>query len=113
MDNLDNLSTGHCTPCEGGQPPLLAEEIKQYLQRTPEWQVNKANTAISRHFKFKGFQKTMFFINAISWISNQEGHHPVIEMGYDYCTVSYSTHAINGLSKNDFVCAAKVDALFL
>ena len=108
---MDTLSTGHCVPCEGGQPPLSPAQIQHHLLQLPEWVLNKAQTAISRRFEFKGFQKTVSFINALSWIVNQENHHPTLTAGYDYCEVTFTTHAIKGLSKNDFICAAKIDAL--
>jgi 4a-hydroxytetrahydrobiopterin dehydratase len=110
---MGNLSSGHCVPCEGGQPPLHAAEIQQHLQQLPEWRSNDQQTSISRRFAFKGFQKTIGFINAVAWIVNQEGHHPTIEAGYDYCIIHFTTHAVNGLTKNDFICAAKIDQLLL
>lgn len=108
---MDNLSSGHCVPCEGGMPPLKAEQIQQHLQELKEWSLSKDQTSISRRFSFKGFQKTISFVNALAWIVNQEGHHPTLEVGFDYCLVKFTTHAVKGLSKNDFICAAKVDAL--
>ncbi len=108
---MDDLSAGHCVPCEGGQPPLTEPEIEKHLKQVTEWSLNEDKTTISRRFQFKSFQKTIFFINAIAWIANQEGHHPTLEAGYDYCLVKYTTHAVKGLSKNDFICAAKIDAL--
>ena len=107
------LHTIRCVGCEGGIPALSTEEISQLLQEIPEWQVNAGNTIISRLFEFKGFYKTMAFVNAIAWIANQENHHPDMEVGYNYCLVKFTTHAIHGLTKNDFICAAKVDQLEL
>lgn len=108
---MDNLSEGRCLPCEGGQPPLSSALIKQHLSQVPDWSLNPSETMISRRFTFKGFQKTISFINALAWIVNKENHHPVIEASYDYCLVSFTTHAVKGLSINDFICAAKIDAL--
>ena len=108
---MGNLSKGHCLPCEGGQPPLSGFEVEKHLTQVPEWSLDQSKSSISRRFTFKGFQKTISFINALSWIVNQENHHPVIEAGYDYCVVTFTTHAVKGLSKNDFICAAKIDAL--
>jgi 4a-hydroxytetrahydrobiopterin dehydratase len=108
---MSDLSTGHCVPCERGEPPLTPAQIQQHLRETPEWSLNEAKTVISRRFEFKGFQKVINFINAVAWIVNKEGHHPTLEAGYDYCLVSFTTHALNGLSKNDFICAAKIDLL--
>jgi len=66
---------------------------------------------IYREFTFKNYYKTMAFVNAVAWIAHQENHHPDLSVGYNRCLVRYSTHAIQGLSENDFICAAKVDAL--
>ncbi|MGD9387555.1 MAG: 4a-hydroxytetrahydrobiopterin dehydratase, partial [Gammaproteobacteria bacterium] len=68
-------------------------------------------TEIRRDFRFKGFNRTMGFVNAVAWIANSENHHPDLEVGWGHCLVRFSTHAIKGLSENDFICAAKVDAL--
>jgi len=108
---MSELQTSRCEPCEGGIPPLQKEEIKTLLSEIPGWEVDKEGTLISRRFIFKGFYKTMAFVNAIAWIANQENHHPDMEVGYNYCLVKYTTHAISGLSKNDFICAAKVEGL--
>jgi 4a-hydroxytetrahydrobiopterin dehydratase len=75
------------------------------------WQLIEGGKALKREWKFKNFYHTMSFVNAIAHIANNEDHHPDLEVGYGYCRVRYSTHAIGGLSENDFICAAKVDAL--
>ena len=108
---MDDLSTGRCLPCEGGQPPLTPEQIQQYRVQLPEWSLNESKTAISRRFSFKGFQKTISFINAIAWIVNQENHHPTLEAGYDYCISYFHYPCREGLTPNDFICAAKIDKL--
>lgn len=108
---MTNLTEMKCVSCEGGVPTLTPEEVKKYLKLTPEWQVNEDSTIISRLFKFKGYYKTIAFVNALAWIANQEGHHPDLEVSFDKCLVKFTTHAINGLSDNDFICAAKVDKL--
>lgn len=108
---MEQLTTIRCVACEGGVPPLTSEEINRFLTQINNWQVSTDQKTISKRFTFKGFYKTMAFVNAIAWIANQENHHPDIQLGYNYCVVNYTTHAIDGLSKNDFICAAKVDAL--
>ena len=75
------------------------------------WALSDDGKEIFNDFKFKGFYKTIAFVNAIAWIANQEGHHPDLEVGYNHCLVRYTTHELNGLSENDFICAAKIDAL--
>jgi 4a-hydroxytetrahydrobiopterin dehydratase len=67
--------------------------------------------SIRRRFEFKGFYKTMGFVNAMAWVANAENHHPDFSTGYNYCDVTFTTHAIDGLSENDFICAAKINAL--
>lgn len=108
---MTNLTEMKCVPCEGGVPSLNKSEAEKYLKLTPNWQVNSNYTEISRLFEFKGFYKTMAFVNAVAWIANKEGHHPDLEVSYNSCLVKFTTHAIKGLSDNDFICAAKVDKL--
>ncbi len=100
-----------CVGCEGGIPALTSDEIKNFLPQLKDWKVSDDNKWISRRFSFKNFYETMAFVNAVAWISNQEDHHPDMEVGYNYCLMKYNTHAVNGLTQNDFICAAKVDAL--
>ncbi len=108
---MTNLCELGCKPCEGGVAPLTRDEAKKLREQTPEWQISEDNIKITRRFEFKGFNKTMSFVNALAWIVNKEMHHPDLEVGYNYCVVNFTTHAINGLSENDFICAAKVDKL--
>lgn len=109
---MTDLAEKHCVPCEGGVKPLNREEAERYLKKlTPEWQLSSDGKQIHKDFRFKGFNATMGFVNAVAWIANQEGHHPDLEVGYSHCLVRYTTHAIGGLSENDFICAAKVDRL--
>jgi len=75
------------------------------------WTLSEDGKMISKRFEFKGFFRTMSFINAMAWVVNEEGHHPDFSAGYNYCEVGFTTHAIDGLSDNDFICAARIDAL--
>ncbi len=111
MSDADQLTAKKCVPCEGGTAPLDRERVDALLPQIAGWQVNDSATLIYRRFEFKGFYKTMAFINAMAWIANQENHHPDFEAGYNYCRVNFTTHAIDGLSENDFICAAKLNAL--
>lgn len=108
---MTKLTDKKCVPCEGGVEPLNKAQTEKLLQQIPQWHLNVNSTEIKREFKFKNFYQTMSFVNAIAWIANQENHHPDLEVGYNYCNVRFSTHAIKGLSENDFICAAKVTAL--
>ena len=109
MTALD-LAHKKCKPCEGGVSPLKAHEITQLLEQLRGWECK--NGVITRSYEFKNYYQTMAFVNAVAWISHREDHHPDLVVGYGKCTVNYSTHAIGGLSENDFICAAKLDALF-
>lgn len=95
-----------------GEPPLLdPARVRELLMGNREWQLSDSGDAISRTCRFADFHQTMAFVNAVAWIAHQENHHPALDVGYNHCTVRYSTHAIHGLSRNDFICAGKVDAL--
>jgi 4a-hydroxytetrahydrobiopterin dehydratase len=109
---MSELSAKKCKPCEGGIAPLSREQAEGMLrQLRPEWQLSEESRALRREFSFKDFYRTMSFVNALAHIANTEDHHPDLEVGYGYCRVRYSTHAIAGLSENDFICAAKIDEL--
>lgn len=107
-----DLISKHCVPCEGGVPALTAEEIGQYIAHTPEWEVTDEDVAkIVRTFKFKDFKQAMIFVNAIAALAEEENHHPNIAIAYSKVTLTLWTHAIDGLSDNDFILAAKIDRL--
>ena len=108
---MSGLSSKKCVPCEGGAPALKPEAAKNLLAQLKDWTLNAATTEIQKTFNFKNFYQTMAFVNAVAWIANQENHHPDLEVGYNRCVVHYNTHAVNGLSENDFICAAKIDQL--
>ncbi len=107
--DMDTLSAKTCKPCEGGVAPLDQQQIADLLMQLPGWELD--GNAIARTYGFQNYYETLAFVNATAWISHREGHHPDLEVGYHQCRVRYSTHAIGGLSENDFICAAKVDAL--
>jgi 4a-hydroxytetrahydrobiopterin dehydratase len=91
-------------------PPLPQDEIDKLLKQLNGWV--QQDMAIGKLFEFKNYYQTMAFVNAVAWLSHQEDHHPDLSVGYNRCLVNYSTHVVNGLSENDFICAAKVDRLF-
>ena len=110
---MTDLAEKKCVPCEGGLPAMTEDEAKVLLgQINDDWQLVEGKT-IRRIFEFKGFNKTMGFVNAVAWIANKEMHHPDMEVSYNKCVVNFTTHAIDGLSENDFICAKKVDKLLL
>lgn len=110
---MSELTEMHCEACEGGVKPFDKAEAEKHLKELDEgWEIVDDGKTIRRTFKFKGFNKTMGFMNAVAWIANSEGHHPDVKLGFNFCEINLTTHAIGGLSINDFICAAKVDALF-
>lgn len=105
------LGAKTCKPCEGGVSPLKQNEINRLLQELDGWE--QTDNEISKVFTFGNYYETMAFVNATAWISHRENHHPDLEVSYSQCRVRYSTHAIGGLSENDFICAAKLDQRLL
>jgi len=106
---MSDLASRKCVPCEGKIPPLDDAAVKNYLTQLPGWE--KINQEIVKVFTFRNYYETMAFVNAAAFIAHQEDHHPDLEVSYKTCKVRYTTHAIKGLSENDFICAAKVNAL--
>jgi 4a-hydroxytetrahydrobiopterin dehydratase len=106
------LTQKHCKPCEGGVDPLTLEAARDLMRQLhQDWQLDDDGKRIEREFSFKNYYETMAFVNAAAWVAHREDHHPDLEVGYNRCRVAYHTHAIGGLSENDFICAAKTDAL--
>ena len=109
---MESLKERKCVPCEGGMRPLDAAQAGGMMKLLhADWQLVEDGKAIRRELKFPDFWRTMSFVNALAHVANVEDHHPDLEVGYNYCRIRYSTHAIGGLSDNDFICAAKADAL--
>ena len=108
---MSQLTTKHCKPCEGGVEPIGAAEAREMLRQVPDWTLSPDGKEISRTYTFKNYYQVIAFVNAIAWMAHREDHHPDLEVGYSRLRVRYMTHAIDGLSENDFICAAKVDAL--
>lgn len=109
---MTDLTAKKCAPCEGGVPALRPTEAAALrAQLHDDWKIAADAKSLQRSYKFKDFYRTMSFVNAVAYIANLEDHHPDLEVGYDYCHVTFATHAIGGLSENDFICAAKVDRL--
>src|SRR5574340_904413 len=106
----NDLAAKTCRPCEGGTPPLSTTEVTVLMQQLDGWEFLESR--IGKDYHFKNYYQTMAFVNAIAWISHREDHHPDLTVGYNKCRIEYTTHAIGGLSENDFICAAKADALF-
>jgi 4a-hydroxytetrahydrobiopterin dehydratase len=108
---MNTLRERHCTSVEKGSAPLDDKSVRELMAQVHEWQLADDRKSLSRLFRFTDFHHTMAFVNALAWIAHQEDHHPDLEVGYNRCTVHYSTHAAQGLTLNDFICAAHIDAL--
>jgi 4a-hydroxytetrahydrobiopterin dehydratase len=106
---MSELLQQHCISPKEGLQRLNADGVEAYLKQVDGWQRDK--DAIQKEFRFKDFYQTIAFVNALAWIANREDHHPDLEVGYNRCMVRYTTHAVDGLSQNDFICAARIDAL--
>lgn len=107
-----NLAEKKCKPCEGGVPPLSHDAVDELVKALHSgWSVSEDGKSIIRCFEFEGFTRTMEFVNDLAGMAESEDHHPFMEVSYGECTVTWSTHAIDGLSENDFICAAKTDRL--
>jgi 4a-hydroxytetrahydrobiopterin dehydratase len=107
---MSELAKKRCRPCEGGVAPYRDEQIAEMLAQLKGWILEDGK--LVKLYPFRNYHETMAFVNALAWISHREDHHPDLQVGYNKCRVEYSTHAIGGLSENDFICAAKADALF-
>jgi 4a-hydroxytetrahydrobiopterin dehydratase len=107
-----DLTQKKCRPCEGGTAPMAhAAAVELLGNLNGKWQLTADNRSLRREFAFKDFYRTMSFVNAVAHLANIEDHHPDLEVGYNFCRLSFTTHSIKGLSENDFICAAKVDQI--
>ena len=110
MNTARELTRKHCVPCEGGIPPLTRDKAQAYLQELPGWQLTADGQRVRREWRLKDFQASLAFCNAIGKIAEAEGHHPDLHLtGYRNVAVEIFTHAVGGLTENDFILAAKID----
>ena len=107
---METLEKKKCKPCEGGVPPYSAQQARDTLRQLKGSLLEDGK--LVKVYPFANYHHTMAFVNALAWISHREDHHPDLAVGYNQCRVTYWTHAVGGLSENDFICAAKCDALF-
>jgi 4a-hydroxytetrahydrobiopterin dehydratase len=111
---MNDLLKKTCLPCEGGALPFDISEIHKYQKKVDGWDITKDEKEIfflNKMFIFKNFLESQKFINNVGKISEEEGHHPDITFGWGYAEIKITTHAINGLSENDFILAAKIDQI--
>lgn len=106
----DELARLDCKPQKGGQA-LDGARVSELLGLLPGWGAGDDGKSIAKSFKFGNFYETLGFVNAVGWMANKQDHHPDLEVGYNQCTVHWSTHDVGGLSMNDFICAARVEAI--
>ncbi len=106
------LTARHCKPCEGGVPPLSAEEVRSHLPAVPDWKLTADGRGIRRQWRVKDFATALDFFNRVGQIADAEDHHPDLHLtGYRNVAIELSTHAVGGLTENDFILAAKIDKL--
>ncbi|MFB6345058.1 MAG: 4a-hydroxytetrahydrobiopterin dehydratase [bacterium] len=105
---MSDLSQQHCEPCEGGIEPMSPGEAEEYLEKVDGWSLATV-PKIKRQYDFKDFVTAIDFVNRVAEIAEDEGHHPNLEIDYNTVMVTVWTHAIDGLSENDFILAAKID----
>jgi 4a-hydroxytetrahydrobiopterin dehydratase len=111
MSDLVPLAHARCAPRRGSEHRLTEASIRDLLGQLPGWALAENGHALTRTFAFKDYYRTLSFVNALAHIANAEDHHPDLSVHYDRCVVRFSTHDVGGLSENDFICAAKADAL--
>jgi 4a-hydroxytetrahydrobiopterin dehydratase len=107
----DQLTGKVCTPCQGGIAPLSAAQTEALRPQIPKWDITDNATWVRRSFTFDDFVQALAFVNKVGTLAEAEGHHPDIAMGWGYADISLQTHKIKGLHENDFILAAKIDAL--
>ena len=105
------MTEKHCIACHAGMPTLDESAILLRLDALPGWRYDKNTASLIRDCQFKGFYKAMAFANAVAWIAHEEKHHPDMTISYNRVVVHYQTHAVGGITENDFICAEKINAL--
>ena len=111
---MSKLKEKKCVPCEGGAVPFDVSEIHKYQKKVDGWNIiknEKENFFLNKKFNFENFSQSQEFVNKVGIISEEEGHHPDILFGWGYAEIKITTHAIEGLSENDFILAAKIDQI--
>ncbi len=107
----DALTQKYCVACEAGTPPMTLEEAERLVEQVPGWELRPEEKKLARRFKFKDFKEAMTFVNRVADLAEEEGHHPDIYISWNRVRLELTTHAIKGLSDNDFIMAAKISEL--
>lgn len=110
-DDINKLLNGQCRHYSQQEGPMNLSRIEQLRQLTPLWQFCANDNVLSRVFRFKSYSSTIEFVNAVASIAEAQDHHPDLFVSYRRCKVGYTTHTVNGITENDFICAAQIDAL--
>ena len=111
MTDASDLAARRCVPCDGGTTPMPRAKAQAALAALEGWALSPHATAITRRWQVKGFARAAQLANLAVWLAEREGHHPDIRFGWGYCEVAFTTHAAGGLTENDLICAAKLNAL--
>ncbi|HEY0660623.1 MAG TPA: 4a-hydroxytetrahydrobiopterin dehydratase [Lysobacter sp.] len=111
MSDLVPLAQARCLPRRGTEHRLSEARVRELMPEIPGWELVEDGHALTRTFPFDDYYHTMAFVNALAFMAHREDHHPDLAVHYNRCVVRYSTHDVGGLSENDFICAAKADAL--
>lgn len=111
MTDLIPLAQAHCLPRKGSEHRLGQARIAELLPQIPGWELAEDGHALSRTFHFRNYHETMAFVNALAYVAHREDHHPDLSVHYDRVLVRFSTHDVDGLSENDFICAARASTL--
>lgn len=111
-ESLDKLLDAHCRPITQNESPLNLTDIEDLRELTPSWQYCANENVLCQTFRFRDYKSTIAFVNVAAEVADNEDHHPEMEVGYNRCKINFSTHSVNGITMNDFICAAKIDARF-
>lgn len=108
---MTDLAHRACQPCQGGIAPLSPEAARAAMADLDGWTLSQDGTTIRKRWTFKGFAKAVEMANLAAWLGNKQGHHPDVTFGWGYCEIAWTTHEAGGLTENDLICAARLDAL--
>ncbi len=107
-----NLADKTCEPCLGGIPAVSAERVEKLrADLHSDWTLAVDGQSLTRRLEFKGYAKAVYHANLAAWLADQQGHHPDVAFGWGYCEITFTTHEADGLTDNDFICAAKFDRM--
>lgn len=109
--SLGDLLKGSSVPLANDSVALESSSVKELLGLIKNWTLTQGEKSITRNFKFRNYYETISFVNSVAWIAHQQDHHPDLLVTYNQCKVTYSTHSVGGLSRNDFICAARINQL--